>query len=288
MDHAQCPRMLVFRCNHHDLPFMKPFCSSLFIAISSALAFSAYASGNPREVAPEGLPSHLPPFVRGVAPEGPGGVLRAAPAARVVMIGVDGLGARWIPWNEMPNLSRLRDEGVFAVARCHRPTASAINWKSVFSGLPPELHGYNLWNSKEPGIEPPACVFGPDGAMPDLFSEIRRQKPDARTVSLYAWGGLGFCHATNAASVARHFGEGSSEITIDGALAVRSLSGRTLCVFRPAAQGALTYNGLTSLRIEEVCTAVHEESLHLLPGDILCDENYEVEVLPVDGGWLAR
>ena len=85
-----------------------------------------------------------------------------------------------------------------------------------------------------------------------------------------------------------YVGEGSSEIIIDGALAVRSLSGRTLVVFRPAAQGALTYNGLTSLRIEEGCTAVHEESLHLLPGDILCDENYEVEVLPVDGGWLAR
>ena len=75
-------------------------------------------------------------------------------------------------------------------------------------------------------------------------------------------------------------GEGTSEITIDGALSVRSLSGRTLVVFRPAAQGALTYNGLTSLRIEEVCTAVREESLHLLPGDILCDERYEVEVLP--------
>jgi predicted AlkP superfamily pyrophosphatase or phosphodiesterase len=127
-------------------------------------------------------------------------------AARVVMIGVDGLGARWIPWDEMPNLSRLREEGVFAVARCHRPTASAINWKSVFSGLPPEIHGYNLWNSKAPGIEPPACAFGPDGAMPDLFSEIRRQRPEERAISLYAWAGLGFCHATNAATIVRQFG----------------------------------------------------------------------------------
>ena len=80
--------------------------------------------------------------------------------------------------------------------------------------------------------------------------------------------------------VRRYEGEGTARVTVDGALTVRSLSGRTLVVFRPVAQGALTYNGLASLRIEEVCTAVREEAVHLLPGDILCDERYEVEVLP--------
>ncbi|MBR0056010.1 MAG: alkaline phosphatase [Kiritimatiellae bacterium] len=132
-----------------------------------------------------------------------------APAARVVMIGVDGLGARWIPWDAMPNLRALRDEGAYAVARCHRPTSSAINWRSVFTGQPPEIHGYNLWNSQEPGIEPPPSAFGETGAIPDLFSEVRRQRPDAYLASLYTWGGLGFCHATNAASVARYFGGGA-------------------------------------------------------------------------------
>lgn len=110
-----------------------------------------------------------------------------------------------MPWDEMPNLTRLRDGGKFAVARCHRPTASAINWRSVFTGLPPEIHGFNLWNSTEPGIEPPRCAFGADGTMPDVFSEIRRQRPGARTVSLFTWSGLGFCHGTNAASVVRWF-----------------------------------------------------------------------------------
>lgn len=106
----------------------------------------------------------------------------------------------------MPNLSALRDEGAFAVARCHRITASAINWKSVFSGLPPEIHGFAKWNSQKPDIEPPPAAATPYGASPDLFAEIRRQWPEARTASLYTWGGLGFCHATNAASVARVFG----------------------------------------------------------------------------------
>ena len=131
---------------------------------------------------------------------------QTARARHVVLIGVDGLGARWIPWDVMPNLSRLRDEGAFAVARCHRPTASAINWKSVFSGLPPEIHGYSKWNSQNPDIEPAPSAFSGDGAMPDLFAEVRRQRPDAWTASFYTWGGVGHCHATNVASVVRHFG----------------------------------------------------------------------------------
>ena len=75
-------------------------------------------------------------------------------------------------------------------------------------------------------------------------------------------------------------GEGTPRVVIDGALAVRSLDGRPLVVRRLAGQGAICYNGLTSQNIEEVCTAVREEAVHLLPGDILCDEHYEVEVLP--------
>lgn len=177
---------------------------ALFLAAAMCAAASAWAAAfGPPDAMGDPGGATLPPQAESPRP--------GVSAARVVMVGVDGLGARWIPWDEMPNLSRLRDEGVFAVARCHRPTASAINWKSVFSGLPPEIHGYNLWNSKAPGIEPPACALGPDGAMPDLFSEIRRQKPEALTISFYTWAGLGFCHATNAASVARQFGGTASE-----------------------------------------------------------------------------
>lgn len=79
-------------------------------------------------------------------------------------------------------------------------------------------------------------------------------------------------------------GEGTSEITIDDALAVRSLSGHPLRVFRPTAQGALAYNGLTSQHIEEICTLVREESVHALPGEILCDERYEVQILTANDG----
>ena len=72
---------------------------------------------------------------------------------------------------------------------------------------------------------------------------------------------------------------GSTSLTIDGALTVRSLSGKPLHIRRSARQGALLYTAMTSLYVEEVCTAVSDESVHLMPGDVLCDEQYEVAVL---------
>ena len=101
----------------------------------------------------------------------------------------------------MPNLARLRDEGLYAVGRCGYPTLSAPNWTSVFSGVPIELHGVRD-NSGAPKVEP--WRFSP--ALPDVFSEIRRQAPDAFTVSAYPWKGIGWCHATNAVSETRLFG----------------------------------------------------------------------------------
>lgn len=75
-----------------------------------------------------------------------------------------------------------------------------------------------------------------------------------------------------------YVGEGTTEITIDGVLTVRSLSGNLLRVFRPVGQGALVYNGLTSQYIEEICTKCITASVHLMPGDVLLDESYEVRV----------
>lgn len=128
-----------------------------------------------------------------------------AGAKHVVLIGVDGCGSRWIPWDKMPNLAALRDEGLYTTARCHRPTASAINWKSVFSGIPPEIHGYNKWNSKASDIEPPAISLDSAGRIPCIFSEVRRQMPQARTASFFTWDGIGFCHNTNCVGVVRQF-----------------------------------------------------------------------------------
>ena len=131
---------------------------------------------------------------------------RSKPIAKhVVLIGVDGLGARWMPWDQMPNLSQLRQDGLYAVGRDCYPTASAINWATVFYGTVTEIHGYRNWNSKAPDLlPPPAAMDG--GRLPCIFSEIRRQDPSAYTVSLFTWDGVGTCHNTNTVTYVKHFG----------------------------------------------------------------------------------
>ena len=77
----------------------------------------------------------------------PAAAMPGPPVARVALVGVDGLGARNIPWDAMPNLSRLRDEGLYAVGRCGYPTLSAPNW----------THG----DASMPSFEIPFLVSGP-------------------------------------------------------------------------------------------------------------------------------
>ena len=126
-------------------------------------------------------------------------------AKHVVLIGVDGLGARWIPWDKMPNLAKLRQDGLYAVGRDNYPTSSAINWATVFYGTVVEVHGYRNWNSEKPDVPPPSAAMDGD-RLPCIFSEIRRQDPSAYTASLYTWGGVGFCHNSNTVSFVKHFG----------------------------------------------------------------------------------
>jgi hypothetical protein len=110
-----------------------------------------------------------------------------APVKHVVLIGVDGLGIRNIVWDRMPNLRKLRDKGMFAVARSTFPTSSGVNWSSALCGTTPDLHGVRD-NTPKPGVPP--AVATPRGNHPCIFSEIRRQEPDAYTCSLYDWNGM--------------------------------------------------------------------------------------------------
>lgn len=141
----------------------------------------------------------------------------AAPAKRVVIVGVDGMGARWIPWDAMPNLSKLRADGYYAVGRNSYPTSSGINWATAMFGTVVEVHGYRKWNSRKPDV--PAFEVTEQGIPPCIFHEIRRQDPSAYTASLYNWDGIGFVHATNEVSYVRYFSEGSLEQRDDDALA---------------------------------------------------------------------
>ena len=138
---------------------------------------------------------------------------------QVVLVGVDGMGARWIPWEKMPNLSKLRAEGYYAVARNSFPTSSGINWGTAMFGTVVEVHGYRNWNSKKPDVPAPQIVLTDKGIPACIFHEIKKQDPSAYTVSLYNWDGIGFVHATNEVSYVRYFSEGSLEQRDDDTMA---------------------------------------------------------------------
>ena len=130
---------------------------------------------------------------------------KAPIAKHVVLIGVDGFGSRWIPWDKMPNLKALRDGGLYASGRNSFPTSSAINWATAFYGTVVEVHGYRNWNSQKPDVPPPPAALQ-DGRLPCVFSEIRRQDPSAYTASLFTWAGIGFCQNTNTISFVKQYG----------------------------------------------------------------------------------
>ena len=170
------------------------------LAVAAVFAVAGCTLGGSRSVAAEDGTKPVPP------------VLASTPIAKhVVLIGVDGFGARWIPWEKMPNLSQLRRDGLYATGRDGYPTSSAINWATAFYGTVVEVHGYRNWNSAKPDVPPPPAALE-SGRLPCIFSEIRRQDSSAYTASLYTWPGLGFCHNTNATSFVKNFpGPGRDE-----------------------------------------------------------------------------
>ena len=115
----------------------------------------------------------------------------------VVLIGVDGFGVRNIVWDNMPNLRKLRDKGAFTVARSTFPTSSGVNWSSALCGTTPDLHGVRD-NTPKPQVQP--AVATAKGVHPCIFSEIRRQEPNAYTCSLYDWNGIGWYHDSASAN----------------------------------------------------------------------------------------
>ncbi|MBO4670904.1 MAG: alkaline phosphatase [Bacteroidales bacterium] len=130
----------------------------------------------------------------------------APKAHRMVIIGLDGLGSEYMDSLEIPVMRTLMAEGSYCLhKRSVLPSASAINWASIFNGLPTEIHGYTRWNSTRPDIP---CVYETErGLPPTLFTICREQRPDEKIIALYEWDGVKFCLDTLALSEHRCLGE---------------------------------------------------------------------------------
>lgn len=113
-----------------------------------------------------------------------------APAQHVVLIGIDGWGAYSVPKaHDIPNIKYFMQNGCYTLTdRSVLPSASAINWASMFMGLPTEMHGYTQWDSKRPEI--PSATVNAHDIPSTIFSVVREQMPTAETGCLFEWDGI--------------------------------------------------------------------------------------------------
>ena len=108
-------------------------------------------------------------------------------ANHVILIGLDGMASSDLNLEEMPVLASLMDEGCWTLKkRSVLPSASAINWASMFMGVGTELHGYTTWGSKTPELE--SRVVNEHGICPTMFSLLDEQRPDSEIGCIYDWG----------------------------------------------------------------------------------------------------
>lgn len=114
-------------------------------------------------------------------------------AKHVVIIGIDGWAAeavRRAPAGDLPNIHYLMDNGSWTLAkRSVMPSASAINWTSMFNGLPTEMHGFDKWNSTSGSI--PSTSDNGNGIPPTIFTIMREQRPSAQLGCVYDWDCIG-------------------------------------------------------------------------------------------------
>ena len=115
-------------------------------------------------------------------------------AGHVIFIGVDGVSTPAFKdpalLSRMPNLKMMMNEGSYTLEkRSVMPSASAINWASIFNGLPTEQHGYGNWNSTKPEI-PPVLDNG-RGMPPTVYTLLRQQRPNSESGCVYNWDGIG-------------------------------------------------------------------------------------------------
>lgn len=114
-------------------------------------------------------------------------------ADHLILIGLDGWATQSFKDNidNMPTVRSLMENGGYTLhKRSTMPSSSATNWATFFMGVPPEMHGYNAWNSRKPVIEPYAV--GPNGMPSTVYTLLAEQRPDAVSACIFNWDGIGY------------------------------------------------------------------------------------------------
>lgn len=120
----------------------------------------------------------------------------------VFYIGLDGWGSYSVEKADMPNVSRLIENGSCTLKkRTVLPSSSAPNWAAMFMGVGPEVHGFYNCCSDKPDHEP--AVIGKNGSFPTIFQILRDQKPDAEIGVFSEWLGIKYLIDTVSVNVYR-------------------------------------------------------------------------------------
>ena len=122
-------------------------------------------------------------------------------AGHVIMIAFDGWGSYSVPKTQnIPHIKDLMEKGCWTLKkRSVLPSASAINWASMFNGCPTEIHGYTQWNSQKPEI-PSRWEQNAHSIIPTIYTLIDEQIPGAETGCIYEWEGIKYLIDTLAVS----------------------------------------------------------------------------------------
>lgn len=114
-------------------------------------------------------------------------------ADHLIFIGLDGWATQSFKDNidNMPTVKSLMEEGCYTLhKRSTMPSSSATNWATLFMGVPPEMHGYNAWNSRKAVIDPYAV--GPNGMPSTVYTLLSEQRPKAVSACIFNWDGIGY------------------------------------------------------------------------------------------------
>lgn len=113
-------------------------------------------------------------------------------AEYVVFIAIDGWATQSFKdkVDNMPTVKYLMENGCYTFhKRSTMPSASAINWATIFMGVPTEMHGYYKWNSSKPDIE--AYALSDHGMPVTVYTLLSDQRPDRKSACIYNWDGIG-------------------------------------------------------------------------------------------------
>jgi predicted AlkP superfamily pyrophosphatase or phosphodiesterase len=135
---------------------------------------------------------------------------RSGEKTHVVLIGLDGWGACYLPKAEMPVVKRMMAEGSSTLkARSVLPTNSWPNWSSMFSGAPPEIHGYTDNEGGEPFFTGP--VRDKFGFFPTIFALVKSRYPESPAALFYEWDRIGFLCPPRAVETIEHIADLSAD-----------------------------------------------------------------------------